>query len=257
MPAKSIDEVIARLEEIILECEAEGNRLGYFAALYNRVTQRVKQGIANHEFQDGARMERLDVTFANRYLAAYDAYRAGELPSRSWLKAFTEAGNGKLLVLQHLLLGMNAHINLDLGVAAARTCPGAELAGLRADFDRINQILAELTPAVEQEIAEESPDFGVIERAAPKVETALVGFAMDGARDAAWHFASELAPLSPQDQLPVMERRDGEVALLACALTEDGLVVHLIRRRESSDVAQNIRILATGEFTSTATPAPA
>jgi hypothetical protein len=254
MPPRTIDQVIARLEEIIEASIAAADRRGYFAALYNRVTQRVKTGIANGEFDDGERMERLDVTFATRYLDAYDAYVAGELPSRAWLKAFEAARDPSLIVLQHLLLGMNAHINLDLGVAAARTCPGSLLPPLRADFDRINQVLASLTPTVEQEIAEESPDMGIIERAAPKLELALIGFAMDGAREAAWKFASELAPLPRAEQLGHMARRDDEVALLAAPLAVDGIVVRLIHARESTDVAENIRILATGEFRSTVPP---
>ena len=43
MAAKTIDEVIARLEGIIEECISTRSRLGYFAALYNRVTEAVKK----------------------------------------------------------------------------------------------------------------------------------------------------------------------------------------------------------------------
>lgn len=244
----TIDGVIARLEAIIRDCTARGDRLGYFAALYNRVTQAVREGIARGEFQDGPRMERLDVTFAGRYLAAYDAYRAGEVPSRSWLRAFEAAADPRPIVLQHLLAGMNAHINLDLGVAAARTCPGAELAELRGDFDRINDVLASLTPVVEAEVDGLSPDVAALARLAPRLELRLVGFAMDDAREAAWKFAGELAPLALGDQVPLMARRDAEAALLADAVLHDGLVIRAIRARESSDVARNVEALARGEF---------
>jgi hypothetical protein len=244
----TIDGVIARLEAIIRDCTARGDRLGYFAALYNRVTQAVREGIARGEFQDGPRMERLDVTFAGRYLAAYDAYLAGEVPSRSWLRAFEAATDPRPIVLQHLLAGMNAHINLDLGVAAARTCPGAELAGLRGDFDRINDVLASLTPAVEAEVDGLSPDVAALARLAPRLELRMVGFAMDDAREAAWKFAGELAPLAPRDQVPLMARRDAEAALLADAVLHDGLVIRAIRARESGDVARNVEALARGEF---------
>jgi len=57
-------------------------------------------------------------------------------------------------VPQHLLLGMNAHINLDLGVAAARVCPADQLPNLKNDFDRINLILSDLIGAVQEELAE-------------------------------------------------------------------------------------------------------
>jgi hypothetical protein len=244
----NIDEVIARLEEIVEECIARGDRLGYFAALYNRVTEAVKAGIANGEFQDGPRMERLDVIFASRYIAAYDAYRAGEMPSRSWLKAFAAAENAEHIVLQHLLIGMNAHIGLDLGIAAARVAPGDELAGLRTDFDRINTLLATLTPVVELEIDQVSPRFDELSKLTPRLDLRLVGFGMDEARMEAWSFAQALAPLAPQQQVARMAARDDEVSLLGDVILVDGVVERLIRGKESTDVAQTIRVLAAGEF---------
>jgi Family of unknown function (DUF5995) len=59
-PAQSIDEVIARLTDIIDISRQEPGRLGYFAALYRKVTISIKQGILNGRFEDGARMEMLD-----------------------------------------------------------------------------------------------------------------------------------------------------------------------------------------------------
>jgi hypothetical protein len=41
-----------------------------------------------------ARSERLDVIFANRYLAALEAYQGGGRPTRSWLAAFEAATRG-------------------------------------------------------------------------------------------------------------------------------------------------------------------
>src|SRR5688572_24228267 len=130
-----IDGVVERLEAIIKDCIARQDRLGYFAALYNRVTLAVRDGIARGEFDDGPRMERLDVIFANRYITAYDTYRSGELPSTAWFKAVNAAQTSNHIVLQHLLAGMNAHIDLDLGVAAARVAGrGGALDGVRVDL---------------------------------------------------------------------------------------------------------------------------
>ena len=68
--ARSIEEIIDRLSGIVTETKAENSPLGYFAALYRKVTLQVKSDIDDGRFEDNARMERLDVIFANRYLAA-------------------------------------------------------------------------------------------------------------------------------------------------------------------------------------------
>ena len=83
MQAQTIDDVIDQLDDIILWAKVSTSRLGYFAALYRRVTIKVKQGIADGLFTDGKRMEHLDVVFANRYLDAFSAYRAGTQTTRS------------------------------------------------------------------------------------------------------------------------------------------------------------------------------
>lgn len=249
MPAQTIDDVIARLESIIEEAEARGDRIGYFAALYNRVTLAVRDGVAAGVFDDGPRMERLDVAFANRFLDAYDAWRTGQLPSRSWLKAFEVASSSRPVVLQHLMVGMNAHIALDLGIAAAQTCPGAALPALKADFARINDVLASLTPLIESEIGEDSPEFALLTHILPAQEQKLFGFAMDRAREMAWHFACNLAPLPLHEQPALMAQRDHEVALAADVIVANGVLAHVLRHGESTDVAANIRSLADGEFT--------
>jgi hypothetical protein len=45
-----------------------------------------------------------------------------------------------------------------------------------------------------------------------------------------------------------MHRRDGDTVLFGDAILCDGLLVHIIRKWESADVARNIELLASGEF---------
>jgi hypothetical protein len=74
---------------------------------------------------------------------------------------------------------------------------------------------------------------------------------MQKARDTAWAFARELAPLRHLPQVAKMAARDAGAALLADVVLSDGLVVKMIRARESKDVAHNIQVLAAGQFKST------
>lgn len=247
-PARSIDQVIQQLEEIILLSMETGSRIGYFAALYNRVTQTVCDGIANGRFEDGSRMERLDVVFANRFLAAYSAYQQGEPPTRSWLLKFESAEKDHLCVLQHLMLGMAAHIHLDLGISAAITCYGEQHEALRNDFNSINDVLASLVPVVEDELGSMTPHFRSLLEVARQKEEMLANFAMGKARDNAWTFSQALASTPRSNWASLIAKRDDSTVALGRVLSHRGLLASFLHAKESRDVAKNIEALATGEF---------
>ena len=130
-PPQTIDEVLHELDQIIHTCRTTGSRFGFFATLYRNVTIKVKEGIAAGVFDDGPRMERFDVAFANRYLAALGRFRQNQSLSNCWRVAFETNGKYWPLIIQQLLVGTNAHINFDLGIAAAAIAP-ARSAGRRA-----------------------------------------------------------------------------------------------------------------------------
>ncbi len=163
MPVQTIDEVVSALDAIIQSAYDNASRLGYFAALYRRVTLAVRDGIRAGSFDNGPLMEQLDVVFASRYLDALATFRAGGNTTRSWMVAFRGCDDANLLILQQLLAGMNAHINLDLGIAAAQVSPGQQLTQLKPDFDQINAVLASMVATVAAEIAVVSPLIGDLE----------------------------------------------------------------------------------------------
>lgn len=188
--ANSIDEVIDVLDAIVAEEIRRKSKLAYFPALYLKVTRRVRQGILNQEFEDNLRMEFLDVVFANRYIDAYIAFRNGRPLTSSWRVAF-EAENKSLLILQHLLLGMNAHINLDLGIAASETMKNKELSAIHNDFNAINRLLSEMSDEVQNKITGVSPLLGLLDRLGGNSDTLLVNFSIELAREGAWQFANQ------------------------------------------------------------------
>ncbi len=247
-PARTIDEVIGALDAIIARALKDGSRIGYFAALYRRVTQRVKDGLAAGRFEDGPRMERLDVNFANRYLEALAAFESGNPVTRSWQVAFQAVTEHSPLVLQHLLAGMNAHINLDLGIAAAVTCPGDQLPPLHTDFNRINDVLSELVGTVEREMAAISPVVAMLEKIGLRTATAIVNFSMTKARDFAWLQARKQAALPESARDATIGILDLEVELLGRALVHPPLKLRLklipIRAVENDDIRRNVEILA-------------
>src|ERR1044071_9435600 len=110
MPHQTIEEIIARLNVIIDDALRGERRIGYFAALYERVTSNVRHAlVAGDVFQNNPRMERLDVIFAERFLDAWDAHVSGRAPTAAWRVTFSVLDDAGPLVVQHLMLGMNAH----------------------------------------------------------------------------------------------------------------------------------------------------
>ena len=153
----------------------------------------MRDGLSSGRFQNGPLMERLDVVFATRYIDALAAYQSGGRPSRCWKQAFEACDDDSRLILQHLLAGMNAHINLDLGVASAQVSPGDQLPELKADFDEINDVLAAQVGAVESEMAALSPLIKNLSTVGLSSETTLINFNIGLARKAAWFVAQRLA----------------------------------------------------------------
>lgn len=247
IPATTIDEVIAQLTAIIEWSKQNDSRVGYFAALYRKVTVQVKKGIADNFFDDGPRMERLDIIFANRYIHACYQYQTGQTPTQSWVRAFNETEHWWPIVLQHLLIGMNAHINLDLGIAAAETMPTGELASLKGDFDKINGVLAGLVGDVQKELAEIWPILGLLNSNLGSVETAIINFSMEKARDAAWSFAEKLSPLVEEQRRQAIIDKDEMIALFSLVISHPGyyasLITGIIRLGERGTTRQRIEIL--------------
>lgn len=246
-PATTIDEVLLQLDAIIIAETNANSNLAYFPVLYRKVTQRIKDGIINQEFEDNTRMEVLDVIFANRYIDAYYTLKSGKTASQSWMEAFAEAQNTKLLVMQHLLLGINAHINLDLGIAVAQTVgDNGVLADFENDFNTINVILANMVDDVQARIGKISPLFYLLEKVGKGREDKIASFSINIARDGAWLFANEYH-VTPNKEIS-LTTRDGIIALLATKLTTTKSrwlrwTIKSIRWLEVKDVAKVVSVL--------------
>ncbi|MEL6841612.1 MAG: DUF5995 family protein [Bacteroidota bacterium] len=243
MQAQSIDEVVHHMEQIMTDASRQGSAMGYFAGMYRLVTITVKEATERGEFADNDRMRALVVNFANRYLLAYDAYRVGEPLSRSWEEAFGLTASRNALILQHLLLGMNAHINLDLGFAAASICPGDQIYDLKQDFLTINIILANLINEVQNRLRSVSPLMRWVDRLGGKWDEKLAGFSLVKARDTAWEIAQEAAGLVDAEKLSFEQATDEQAARIARMIAMPGgyrlrFWVRLISVLESKDCAR-------------------
>lgn len=245
--ASSVDEVIVHLDNIIDWSKKKQSRMGYFATLYRNMTKAVKQGIADNAFTDGKRMELLDIIFANRYLHAWDAYVNKQKCSNAWCAAFDACNKKNLIVLQHLILGINTHINLDLGIAAAEACPGEKIHTLKADFEKINGVIASLMQGVQDDLSQVWPPLSFLERIANNREDAVLNFSIDLARKASWANAVALSKAEGESKEHYIKMMDNTVLFLANRIINPGLATRFILspvlKMESKKVSDIIDIL--------------
>lgn len=250
-PIETIDAAITAMDAEIDRCVDCGDAGGYFTVVYRAVTERVRAGIVAGEFADGEQMERFDVLFARRYLDARERWSSGsaDVP-QSWRVAFETARDGRCLVTQHLLLGINAHINLDLGVAAAAAAPLGEVEALRDDFETINDVLAELVDRMQASLAGVSPWTRYVDIAGLRFDEALVTFSLRRARADAWDFATALSTADGDQRLRLEAGRDAEVAALGARIARPGRpmrwLVGAAQRRERHDLQGVIADLGPG-----------
>jgi hypothetical protein len=236
-PATSIADVLSHLETIKSEASRQRSKIGYFAAVYLRITQTVKRRLDEGGFLDPDWVTKLDVTFANRYLRAVAQFRAGQLDCRSWQLAFDAASLHRPVILQHVLLGINAHINFDLGIATAQ-CASPSLSEHEQDFDTVNKCAAVEVASLQNRLGRLSPLIRVFDEVNGKAaDGTVVNFGIDRARDQAWEVA-ELLTCLPQSQhaaqLRVLDR--STTALGRLMLDPPGLVpgfsLRLVRATE-------------------------
>jgi hypothetical protein len=237
----SAEEVAGELRSI---ARSATNALGYFPALYSHVTDRVDAGIAARMFDDGARMDRFISEFAGRYL---DAFHDPATRARCWKACWDVADDSALLIVQHLLLGINAHVNYDLPqtVASIGSSSG-DFDAVHRDFDAVNDILASTLSDVLREL---DPVSRWTNTVASLGGGKLFNFSLRAARAQAWRAGTRLAGLDAAEQSDYVRELDDLTAALAYLVTRPGfpvsLVVPIARRLETRDPkAVTIALLA-------------
>jgi len=208
---------------------------GYFIALYARVTARIAASIRDGRFVDGGRMDVFATTFAAYCTRA--AQNERERP-RCWQACFDVAGDPNLLIVQHLLLGINAHVNHDLALAVVEVAgPSGGLESIKADFDAVNDVLAETYIDVLRALDRVSH---WTNRAAAAGGGRVFNFSLRVARGQAWSAAERIHAMpTERERAAYIGELDQVVSVLAYLITRPPIpvrpLVWIARRLEEHD----------------------
>jgi hypothetical protein len=217
-PYLSLDEALRSLQAIEGVLRAEHDRRAVFATAYSVITDAIRERVRAGWFGDNAWAERYAVAFANLYREALAAYEAGatETLPKSWRFSFDTSRSGRGLLIQDLVLGVNAHVNHDLALALQLVGIDPDRQARYADHTLVNAVLAAATDRLQDQVCElYAPILGLLDLAGGRLDETLASFSVTKARESAWRIAVALANA----------RDDGERALLRTGLDDAAAVL--------------------------------
>jgi hypothetical protein len=221
----TIDGVVARMRERLAPLQRAGDPGRYFLATYLRTTQAVADAVDDGRFEDPPWVEWWDVVFAELYLDALDAFLAEPASApRPWRIAFSAPADAP--PVQHVLLGMNAHINYDLpqallGVISPAQFSDPRLLARRArDHERIDGVLVARVADEDGELRAASGPRRALDRALTPVNRRMTMRFLREARRKVWLNTTALqeARVAGDD---TYRRRLGELEVLSSARVRD------------------------------------
>ena len=167
-PYTRVDEILENLDALDDAMTRNGDMRAAFLIAYRHITQEVLHALPSGLFEDREWVASFTLAFANRYREALVAWEDGERSAvpAEWQTAFAHATDERCTVLQHLLLGMTAHILYDLPMAVASTVGGRDSAGCLRDFLRVLALLHRTVDPMQNDLSERfGPGLSVLDYA--------------------------------------------------------------------------------------------
>lgn len=190
--------VTARMSDLIQGWEAAADRRGIFLRCYLLMTRNMLAAVDAGDFHDCRWVNALLHRFADYYfdaLVVYDEER--ERAPAVWQHTHDLAGRDDVQVLQHLLLGVNAHINYDLVLTLVemlepeweRLTP-QERAARYVDHCHVNDIIAATIDAVQDDVIEPAaPQMDVVDKLLGPLDEWLISHLITRWRQEVWERA--------------------------------------------------------------------
>lgn len=189
------DQLLNQMQEKVDNWQQARDRRVIFLQCYRTMTANTLAAVAHGRFQDPTWVAGLLNRFADYYFTALAAYDEGQSGvSTVWQFTFDAARQKKANVLQHLFLGVNAHINYDLALTLYDvlheewpSLTAAQRDGRYRDYCLINEIIAETIDQVQDEVVKrESPLLALVDWLGGRMDEWLVVEMLTGWREEVW-----------------------------------------------------------------------
>ena len=233
------EQVIEHMQSLVDSWQAAADRRTSFLACYQMMTRNMFGAIDAGEFNDPEWVYSLLNHFAGYYFEALQAYESDSpaMPA-VWRQAFDACRQPDTLILQNLLLGMNAHINYDLVFTLvdmlepewAQLTPD-ERQGRYDDHCHVNAVIRRTIDAVQDTIIEpDTPLMEVADRLFGPVDEWIMARMITQWRDEVWEQAQCLL-----DSPTLEERRQAQQAIEDQAMQRAARILLKLHQEDNLD----------------------
>jgi hypothetical protein len=202
--------VLLRMSTWINRWEAAADRRAIFLSCYSVMTRNMLESMESGIFQDSVWVYRLLEDFAEYYFRALESYEnSHESLPPVWQITFNAARVPRVIPIQNLILGVNAHINYDLVLTLVDMLENewdALSASQRSDRFKdhcaVNQIIAQSIDEVQDEVLGlYSPSMNLIDQVFGRLDEWMISSMITRWREQVWQQAVRcIEASSPADK---------------------------------------------------------
>lgn len=213
---------LAQMTTLFEQWQAAHDRRAIFLGCYRLMTRNMLDAIEAGRFHDGEWVSRLLERFASYYFVALERFEQdGPGTPPVWKVAFDATRDEDVTTLQHLLLGVNAHINFDL-VFSLYDLLRPEWASLtdlqreerHADHQLVNHIIGETTDAVQDQVVERfSPWADYLDKLLGPLDEWLTSRLISHWREDVWDSAVRYLEVADADTRAELRRQIEQAAM--------------------------------------------
>ena len=215
----TVEEAVAGLTALEEAFRLSNDRRGVFAGAYITITSAMQQSINAGQFEDNEWVRQYLLQFVRLYVDALNSFDQGDLERvpAAWRIAFDLSARGEGMVIQHLLLGVNAHINHDLAIALVRAGIDPDRPVRYNDHTGVNDVLRRAANTLQDHVERlYSPALHFLDEIFGQWDEDFACLLVDRARETAWRHCLALVECScEEDRAAVLREIDGHAGALA------------------------------------------
>jgi hypothetical protein len=213
------------MQDLIDQWESDSDHRSIFLTCYRMMTENMLAAVERKDFKDPPWVEKLLMHFAEYYFNALQAYdQDPHSAPQVWQVAHNFTRNPDAWALQKLLLGVNAHINLDLVLTLGEILETEwellsedERASRFWDYCYVNDIIAQTIDAVQDQVLEPAmPWMDLVDKIFGNQDERLISRMLTSWRDKVWDYAMILlAAKATGEQVKLIEQVEADALKLA------------------------------------------